>query len=272
MLKKYSMKSTVSKMPEKKRIFISHSKIKFNPSFEKILNESVELVFIPTIETVPLPLGAEEKTKIKYFNDYDYLIFTSANAVKYFIANVGKKNFIPASNLLIAATGEKTALELTKLGIKVKIIPAQFSAGGLLEVLPVKLAGKKFLIPGSKISRATLRNGLARRGAIVDFVPVYDTKTREKAKKELEKFSGKKFDAFVFTSPSSIKGFLEILKIENPADYFSSAIIVPIGDVTAESLKNKGLTPSAIPESFTVNAALELAANLIMPSNKLMKN
>ncbi len=251
-------------MPDKKRIFISHSKIDLPETLENSINEkNVELFFFPTIEIKPLSPNENEFHKLKNYSSYDYLIFTSANAVKYFIQIIGENNFQANRNLQIVATGEKTANELNKLNIEVNILPNKFSASGVLDVLPENLSGKKILIPGSKISRKELRLNLAARGATVDFIPIYDTVTRTAPEIETNNLKEVNFDAFVFTSPSSFFGFLKIFDVSEPQIFFKNRTVIPIGDVTAKSIESESVESGGIPEKFTVEKAIEKAISIV---------
>ncbi len=247
-----------------KRILITH---KYENSLARLTeNAEVEVLFFPTIETKPEKLSPEDEEKLRNLDSYDYLIFTSKNAVKHFFEHLNVKDFSRPANLKIAATGSATAKKLsTEYGITTDLLPEKFSAEGLLEIFPADLSGKKILLPASKISRDTLRNELASRGAAVDFVPLYDTRTRTEFEPGFtkEKISPANIAAYVFTSPSSFRGFTEIAEIENPAEYFAGCAIIPIGEVTATALEKKGVTPSALPASFTIDAAFETALETI---------
>ena len=249
------------------KILITRSREQSEKELRELQSEKISFFFFPTIETKRLKLSEKDLSVIKNYSLFDFLIFTSANAVKFFFEIIEPRNFIAPNSLHIAATGEKTAKALETLKIKADIVPQVFSAEGLLEMFEKDLSGKRFLIPGSKISRKVLREELSARGADVAFVPLYDTVTKSAHFEDINKLKMRKPDAFVFTSPSSVKGFLDLLEIENAADYFSDTIVIPIGDVTARSLENKGVNPSAIPERFTVRDAAVLAISILRKEN-----
>ncbi len=232
------------------------------------LNPGVEVNFVPTIETYALELDEKAAAKIINYFNYDYIVFTSKNAVKYFFENVGNaKNRI--KNVKIAATGVKTAEVVKKMaGTVPEILPEKFNAESLLEQFPDNLTGKKILIPGSKISRKVLKEGLSKKGAEVDFIPTYDTRTRRFKVENKEEFQILKrdFDAYVFTSPSSFVAYLELLEINNPQNFFYDKIIIPLGSVTENEIKKRGIEPYKPPEIYTITNAVEMALKILKQS------
>lgn len=252
-------------MKNRYNILITRSRAQAEAELREFENDEISFLFFPTIETQALPLEEKELSELRGFSEYDYIIFTSANAVKFFFEIVDADKFAGEKKPVVAATGSKTARALEKLGINPEIIPEVFSAEGLLEKFNRDLNSVKILIPGSKISRKVLREKLAERGADVAFVPIYDTVTKTNPDAEIlrDLSDGNKPDAFVFTSPSSVKGYVEILKIETPEEYFANRAVIPIGDVTAKSLEKTGVKVAGLPQRFTVRDAAELAVKIL---------
>lgn len=113
--------------------------------------------------------------KINSLNQWHWLIFISVNAVKFAIeANNGKIDCF--KSLSIAAVGSATAKALTKTGLSVDLLPdSEFNTEGLLatdEMNNVK--GKSCLIVRGVGGRETLADALAKRGAKVDYLEVYN--------------------------------------------------------------------------------------------------
>ncbi len=249
------------------KILITRSRVSADESFAHIQALGKEIIYFPTIETIPLQLDADERNMLSNYKNYDYLIFTSANGVKYFFDFVSDFSLSDECRIKVAAVGNKTAEAVEYRGIKVDIIPNKFSAEGLLEVLSNEaLKGKKVLIPASANSRDVLSNGLREKGAEVDFVPIYKSVTRDVSNDDemLNLIKKSKPDVFVFTSPSSVKGFLEIFSLENPTHYFSERSVIAIGNVTEKYLNKLEIKNVLTPQEYTLNGVAELVNNLIM--------
>jgi len=198
---------------------------------------NVKLTFFPTIEIIPLQLSKQEKDIINYADDYDFLIFTSANAVKYFLLNF-----------------EKELITLNRKTKIVDLIPSLSSSESIDELLSENFVkGKSILIPGSKISKADLFISLENKGAAVDFIAVYDNKPPSNIPDFIKKnINNKTPDLFVFTSPSTFNNFIKLFEIDNPRTYFNNKDIAVIGPVTEQVVTAQNIKVTIKPEDFNL--------------------
>jgi uroporphyrinogen III methyltransferase/synthase len=193
----------------------------------------------PTIQIVPPKSWKPVDEAIRRLNTYQWLLFTSANAVEQFMDRMGERR--PA--LPIAVVGTATAAKLSEWGLTPSLVPKEFRAEGLLEAFPDKLVGIRILFPRAEVAREMLPDELRRRGATVDVLTVYRT---------VKAFSGnigeilenERVDCIIFTSPSTIPDGLHSL----PTD---TALAV-IGPVTREAAQLLGLKPDIVPIESTV--------------------
>ena len=110
---------------------------------------------------------------------FDYLIFTSRNAVDYFFSGLDTnrvKTFAsPTRTQIIAAVGKQTVSALATYGITTDIVPSDtFNSEALLaqsQLLKVKSA-KIAIIRGQR-GRGLLYETLLSRGAEVEYIDVY---------------------------------------------------------------------------------------------------
>ena len=129
-------------------------------SFVSILRaEGAEVIEFPTIETVPPEDFSGLDSAIERLPRFDYIIFTSANALKYFLARLEKLGR-PSSLLResrLVAVGPKTAQEMAASGLKPDIIPEEYKAEGVLAALEdVDITGKSFLYPRALEARVKI--------------------------------------------------------------------------------------------------------------------
>src|SRR5204863_834022 len=125
----------------------------------------------PTIQIVPPKSWKPVDDAIRRLHTYQWLLFTSSNAVEQFMDRMGdRRPVIP-----IAVVGSATAAKLSEWELKAALIPKEFRAEGLLESFPENLVGTRILFPRAEVARELLPNELRRRGAIVDVVSVYQT-------------------------------------------------------------------------------------------------
>ncbi|HFD11951.1 MAG TPA: uroporphyrinogen-III synthase [Crenotrichaceae bacterium] len=104
---------------------------------------------------------------------YDWIIFTSANAVNYAI-EMSKHQLPISDNTKIAAIGSRTAQSLQDYGISVDLIPKNANSEGLLAALQMQqIQHQQCLIIKGEGGRSVLAASLKQQGADVHTVDVY---------------------------------------------------------------------------------------------------
>lgn len=222
-------------------------------------NKEANLITFPALEVVAV--DAEEKLKsILDEKKIDYLVFQSANAIKYFVKLVKEKNInIDYDNIKVACVGKKTAAICAENGIKVDLVPEDFSALGLLKLFAIEpLENKVVLLPRSAIGRDEFREGLKRFGATVKTVAVYDIlmPSKESVAEEIEKIRNGKIHWYLFTSPSTYQNFVALMEITKPRQFFGKSKIAAIGPTTKDAIEKTRVRVDVVPEKFTVTHAI----------------
>lgn len=133
-----------------------------------------EAVRLPLLEIVPAEPNGEGARHLRRLDAMDWVIFVSANAVRYAFGLMTQAPEMKRRPK-IGAIGRATAEELVKHGVAVDLMPKQqFNSETLLaapELAEVK--GLRFLIVRGAGGRATLAETLMARGAQVDYAEVY---------------------------------------------------------------------------------------------------
>jgi uroporphyrinogen III methyltransferase/synthase len=192
---------------------------------------------IPTIEIVPPKSWAPVDDAIGRLTDFDWIIFTSANAVEGFLSRSG-----PLEGSRIAAVGSQTARHLTERGAEPDLVPRDFRAEGLLEAFDDDLGGTRILIPRAEIAPEHLHRQLRERGADVEIVTVYRTQRPSGSEFELRRvLRDEEVDCITLTSGSTAGNLVEILGKSNIKRYLTGIALAVIGPVTRESATAVGL-------------------------------
>ncbi|HEX8399580.1 MAG TPA: uroporphyrinogen-III synthase [Pyrinomonadaceae bacterium] len=199
----------------------------------------------PTIEIAAPENYAELDAAIENLQNYDWIIFTSANAVEHFLNRLTAKNLETAEldYLRVGAVGDATAERLRLAQIHIDVLPVESNAESLcgeIENYVGELADLRFLFPRSEIAREVLPQKLRAAGATVDAPVAY--RTVLPAKSETAKFkamlAGGSIDCITFASPSAFKNFLQIFgETELPKD----VAIACIGETTASAVEEMNL-------------------------------
>lgn len=237
----------------------------------------LKTVLIPAIKVIPPPSFDEFDKQIKELDTFNYLILTSVNAVRSMVERVKYLGLsLTFSKVKVLAIGPRTSQACLEAEIPVHIIPVEFSAKGAIDKLMTQnIAGKKFFIPGSYISRDDLAENLVKIGGKVVKCAVYDIglPSDEECAKYIDLLKETNPNLFIFTSPSTYKNFIKMCGIKNPAEYFEGKVISAIGPTTASELIKAGIVPGIIPKDYSMqgiaNSILEFYGQ---SNNKVSEN
>ena len=200
-----SIFTTVSKMSEEKIdsptiIIIGECVKQLNPP-EKILYTGLSpnyLNFNEKIIHYPLIKVSENTCSEINLEEYDAIIFTSKSAARFFFSQLAKN---VDCNQHILSIGKQTAKEINKFGYKVDYIARKADSDSFAELVKQKKY-KKILYPCSNLSG----NALHKLKNVKQIV-IYKTESIKQPEIDLREFKG-----VVFSSPSTVKSFLEIYK------------------------------------------------------------
>lgn len=242
-------------------LLITKSKTEAQKYFSCFQNYGYSVIYLPTIATVEILDKYEINSLLMNLAEFDYLIFTSGNAVRYFNYWIkDKKDQLHSAEII--AVGSATKRIADECGFTITDLPYEFSSDGLLKFFEKKnIERKKILIPSSKISRNELEVGLKSLGADVKSVPFYDTTMvdADEYKLEINMVKNSKPQVFAFTSPSSFENYIKLFDIKNVVSYFDKNIICAIGNTTAGAIEGYGLKASVVPNEFSLEGlAMEI--------------
>lgn len=189
------------------KIILNTRPIEDSDEFNKIIEaHGGKIISFPCIEIIPLTDYTELDRKISLLDNYSGVIFTSSNAAKIFFKRLIFLNV--KFNEQIYAVGTKTEKTIEDFGYAVSLIPENYSAAKLADViLKENIKGKPLLFPRGNLSMQTI---LDKVDNIDDFI-VYYTQRPETAAgtgKIKEKLNNKEINCVAFFSPSAVNNFL----------------------------------------------------------------
>jgi len=216
----------------------------------------------PTIAFEPPRDPSSACDVVRRLERFDWLVFSSATGVKFFLDRLDAAS--PALRpraARIAAVGPGTAASLERAGLTPALVARQSHAEGLAEALRQELApGERVLWVRPEKARTVLVDALEALGAIVEPVVFYRTVPAPGTPAIATEVGQDRFEAVVFTSPSTFRMLLEALP--EPRDRvfeaLSRAALIAIGPITAAALEQAGLPPASVATS-PLDAAVEAA-------------
>jgi uroporphyrinogen III methyltransferase/synthase len=240
-----------------KRILITRAREQAS-SFAAVLEAAgAEVVEFPTITfTAPESWGPLDAA-IGRLREYRWVIFTSANGVRFFWQRLqaAGRDIRDLAGITVCAIGPATAAALHSLGIRADIVPTEFKAEALVEAIGTDdLRGSRVLLARAAESREVIPEELTRRGALVDVVPAYRTVKGAPDTEGLRTMlRDGKIHAVTFTSSSTVKHFLDLVG-EEARELLKSVVVASIGPITAETAARHGIVSHVVPENYTIPA------------------
>lgn len=214
---------------------------------------------IPTIEIVEPKSWAPLDLALRDLDDFDIIIFTSANAVSAFFERLLENNqyYGILTQLTVVAVGPKTAEALRGNFTRVDIVPDEHRAEGVVaQLLQRGVAGQKVLYPRAEVVRPVLVDGLKQAGAEVcdpiAYRTVIPTDNRDQIRALLE---GGALDAICFSSSSTFKNLATMLG-DDLKPLLDKTRLFSIGPVTSETIRQYGCEVDLEPRQWTLDALL----------------
>ncbi|HKP53975.1 MAG TPA: uroporphyrinogen-III synthase [Chloroflexia bacterium] len=240
-----------------KRVVVTRAREQSKGLVEQLQSLGAEVVESPAITIAPPETYAPVDEAIIGLDRYDWVIFTSANAVEAFTARLAQisRSMETLSTRKLCAVGPATAAAINKLGCKPALVPTAYLADAVIEEIG-DVKGHRILLPAADIARKTLGEGLRSKGAHVDEVTVYRTTAGDGGGTLADLLSTDKVDAVTFTSSSTVRNTVDNLAsratyTEGAVRLLNRAKVVCIGPVTAGTAQELGVRVDAVASEHT---------------------
>ncbi len=206
---------------------------------------------LPAIEIQPPADIAPLDCAIARLSVYDWLVFTSANGVEFFLDRLRRSPLdLRAIRGRLCAIGPATRAALEALDLKVDLMGREFVAESLLEAFePFNLNNRRILLARAAVARDVLPSELSRRGALVDVVEAYRTvRPHGLAERAHEIFRKSPRPQWItFTSSSTVENLMSVLK---PGD-LAGVKVASIGPVTSATARQFGIDVAVEASNYT---------------------
>ncbi len=243
-----------------KKVLVTRTRQQASQLVRLLERKGAGCIECPTIEVRMVEDTSVLDGAIEDMDGYDWIIFSSTNAVKFFFTRLDQLglDIRAMGKTRIAAVGSSTADAIRRLHLRVDAVPEDFRAEGLLEFFQGQdMKGKKVLIPRAVVARKVLPDGLGRLGARVTVAPIYETVPPEIAPQTLELLEEESIDVITFTSSSTVKNLFKTVPSDVIEKIRARAKVACIGPVTAKTAAKMGLQVDIVPGESTVPALVD---------------
>jgi len=196
-----------------KRIVVTRAREQASEFLRTLQALGAEGIEFPTIEVIPPKSWESLDCAIRALDEYNWLLFTSVNGVKFFLKRLGflGKDIRDLKGIKIGVIGPKTAAIWHGMGIKPDLMPDEYRAEAVVESFrEFGIKGAKILIPRAVMAREVLPEQLREAGAHVDVVHAYRTISPENDTGRVrELLTRGSIDMVTFTSSSTVNNFVK---------------------------------------------------------------
>lgn len=219
-----------------------------------------QYILAPTLDLKPVN-SESLKNLIANKDLLDWIVFTSPTTIT--SLNLFYPDFLKNLDCKVAVIGNKTGKIASEQGIKVDLIPEDFTAEGLLEEFEKRnITNQTIGIPRTASARPVLPEGLEKLNNKVILAEAYKSlfpMDEDKISDLIAKIENNEIDAITFTSPLTVTNFFKISKNkEKLADLLSNNLLtVCIGPITGEILDQYNIN-YIYPDTYTVRDMMEL--------------
>ena len=192
--------------------------------------------------------------------DYDWVLFTSANGVDFFVDALHTRGLDLRAfrSARVGCIGPATARRLARRGIVPDVVPGAYVAEGLLDALLAEgVEGARFLVPRAAVAREILPDTLRARGARVDVVPVYRTVPPAVDPAVRDRVARGEVSVVSFTSSSTVTHFCGLFTDAELSTIRARTKAACIGPITARTAEEAGFEVAVSADTFTVPGLID---------------
>jgi len=215
-----------------------------------------EVIEIPFIEIGSPKTYKPLDSALKRIQEYEWLILTSVNGAEALGQRLKHLQIKPhtLAHLRIVAIGPATRDAITRLGLKVAVVPDRYIAESLVERLRDKVDGKRVLLARAKIARDVIPRELRKTGARVDVVEAYETVVPQSSKRQLRVVMNdpnRRPHVITFTSSSTVRNFAALLGGRGRPPH-TNIKFASIGPVTSATLRELDFPVDIETKEYTI--------------------
>ena len=251
-----------------KRVLVTRPRDQAAEMVDRLSIMGAEAIEAPMIRIAPPEDLSALRRAVDNVDEFDWIVFTSANAVEAFMSALldGTRDVRSLKGPRLCSVGTGTAERLARYGVKADLVPDEFRGEALVFAMTDtgSLDGCRVLVPRADIGRDVIAEGLRGAGALVTDVVAYRTILEDAQQDDgpdvYRMLLDDAIDVVTFTSPSAVRNFASIYGKEQTVDLLARTVVAAIGPVTSEAATQLGLTVSVQPAVSTIAALVDAIA------------
>jgi len=159
------------------RVMVTRPRSQASELGEMITRWGADVVYQPAIAIADPPDWRPVDAALERLDQFDWLVFTSINAVRYFFDRLWRRggDLRRLGSAKLAVIGPGTAGELARYGLAADVIPATYHADALAAALAGQARGRRFLLVRASRGRPVLADQLRQADGHVEQIAAYSS-------------------------------------------------------------------------------------------------
>jgi uroporphyrinogen III methyltransferase/synthase len=251
-----------------KRVLITRPRHQAGALVQRLLELGAVPYVLPTVEIREPADWTPVDQAIRSLQQYDWLVFTSANGVHAFLSRLEKLGFDlrALGKLQIAAIGPKTAEALGSFHLRADLVPARFQSEDLAaELLPRLSSKQRVLLARADRGREILREQLSAVCAVEQIAVYSQVDAVETDEEVMNALRRGEIEFVTLTSGNIARSLLERLDATCLRRIETGEIkLVSISPVTTAEVEKLGYKVAAEAKEATAEGVLQALIDSIL--------
>jgi uroporphyrinogen III methyltransferase/synthase len=214
---------------------------------------------LPVIAIDPPEDWTAADLRLKRLDEFDWLVFSSANGVEAFFTRLATLHLTAPKELRIAVVGPSTAAALASFSRIADLVPAVHRAEDLAAKLTPRAMGKRILIARGDRGRDVLRQELAKIGTVEEVIVYRQRDVVDKHDPIFARLADGHIDFVTLTSPNIARAFLQSLDDLATARIHSGILrLVSISPLTSATVRELGFPVTVEARQYTIDGMTEV--------------
>jgi uroporphyrinogen III methyltransferase/synthase len=217
-----------------------------------------EVLVQPAIEIRPPADWSAVDQALARLDQFDWLVFSSANGVRYFLERLTQarsasegaplRDLRALGQIKLAAIGPGTADELAQFHLRADLVPDEYRAESLAQALAGPSQREKFLLLRASRGREVLAEELTRAGGQVEQVVVYDSVDVASPDAEIAaRLAAGQIEWTTVTSSAIARSLAHLFGAD-----LKKTKLASISPITSTTLRELGFEPAAEAAEYTM--------------------
>lgn len=238
------------------RVLVTRAALQAGELEQRLTELGAGVLCQPAIQIAPPDDWSDTDDCIDRLSEFDWLVFSSANGVRFFLERVRDRGYDlrRLGAVRLAAIGPGTARELDRYYLRTDLQPDEFRAEALADALAEVASGARFLLVRASRGREVLAPRLAAAGGVVRQVVAYRSLDVSQADEHvLREWNADNVDWVTVTSSAIARSLVALLG----HDQLQRVRLASISPLTSATLRELNLEPAAEAETYTMAGVVD---------------